>query len=195
MSWRDFENGMVVVGLVGLFVLASGPAAAEELPEEHETRLSREDWTARVEAARQRIEQMRHEHKSFVTVEETPVDEAEDASKDERSKLPAIRIKSAIRSDYSLDTLFWIDRLAFNAEVIRFRLQHKRVTAGGQFQRRVCTVEFVHFGIVLDGRYPKRERDISHHPGVVSRFLAGDTRRELAIDLGDDPNIGVVRDS
>jgi hypothetical protein len=76
-----FRNGIVVVGLVGLFVLASGPAAAEELPEEHETRLSREDWTARVEAARQRIEQMRREHKSFVTVEETPVDEAEDASK------------------------------------------------------------------------------------------------------------------
>jgi hypothetical protein len=74
-----FRNGIVVVGL---FVLASGPAAAEELPEEHETRLSREDWTARVEAARQRIEQMRREHKSFVTVEETPVDEAEDASKD-----------------------------------------------------------------------------------------------------------------
>ena len=68
-----FRNGIVVVGLVGLFVLASGPAAAEELPEEHETRLSREDWTARVEAARQRIEQMRREHKSFVTVEETPV--------------------------------------------------------------------------------------------------------------------------
>jgi hypothetical protein len=78
MKLARFRNGIVVVGLV---VLASGPALAQDLPEEHETRLSREDWIARVEAARQRIEQMRREHKSFVPVEEQPVDEAEDASK------------------------------------------------------------------------------------------------------------------
>jgi hypothetical protein len=48
-----FRNSIVILGSI---VLTSGPGLAQELPEENEPRLSREDWLATVEAARRRID-------------------------------------------------------------------------------------------------------------------------------------------
>jgi hypothetical protein len=47
------------------------------------------------------------------------------------SGLLTIRIKGALRRNYSFDTLPWIDRFAFNAEIICLVLQNKSVAARG----------------------------------------------------------------
>ena len=47
------------------------------------------------------------------------------------SGLLAIRIKGALGCNYSFDTVPWIDRFAFNAEIIRLVLQNKCVAARG----------------------------------------------------------------
>src|SRR5258708_3090117 len=78
MKWTRIGKG--IVGL-GLSVLGWGAGLAQEPADDHEARLSREDWIATVEAARQRIEQMRREHRSFLPAEQTPVDDAEEASR------------------------------------------------------------------------------------------------------------------
>lgn len=73
------------------------------------------------------------------------------------SALLAIRIKSTVRRDYSLDTLLWIDGIALNAEIISLIFQNEGVAAGGQFQCRIFTMEFIHFRSVIDRGRSERE--------------------------------------
>ena len=53
-------------------------------------------------------------------------------------------------------------------------------------------MEFIHFRIVVEGGQSKGKRDVSHHPRVVTWFLADDTGREFARDLGYYSNLDAV---
>ena len=67
-------TALMVVLAVGVLLLR--PALAQDESEPDQTRISREQWRANVEAARRRVDQMRREGRSFAP----PAQSAADAS-------------------------------------------------------------------------------------------------------------------
>jgi hypothetical protein len=79
--WMRFCRLRIVMTALAINLLQSSGGMAENISEPGEPRLSREHWLADVEAARQRIERMRREGKSFVPAGASADEEVEDMSR------------------------------------------------------------------------------------------------------------------